>query len=289
MPFRSILFDQSEIGANLDGQQAPEFLTDLNLDQIVASITAGREEYNLKPFFHSPLSDVETIQYRYDILRDLENQGLFGHIRSFAQQMRTMRSHLAQADALHFKFQKESWFLDAMDLYCDAVSRLTRELTLINLNSRGLLAFREYLRSYSESGYFTSLVAETRKLRADLSGVRYCLHIEGNRIRISRYDSEPDYSADVSHTFEKFQRGAAREYRFDFSSSPEMNHVEAAILDLVARLYPNIFSSLDEYCSRHRGFLDRTIGTFDREVQFYVACLEYIERFKGGVPTVVGS
>jgi len=59
-----------------------------------------------------------------------------------------------------------------------------------------------------------------------------------------------------------------------------MNHVEAAILDLVAQLHPEIFSSLDEYCSRHRGYLDDVIGKFDREVQFYIACLEYIERFK---------
>jgi DNA mismatch repair ATPase MutS len=59
-----------------------------------------------------------------------------------------------------------------------------------------------------------------------------------------------------------------------------MNHVEAAVLDLVAQLYPDIFSSLDEYCSRRRGYLDSTIGAFDREVQFYVACLEHIKRFK---------
>ena len=91
VPFRSILFDQSEISTVVDGREAPECFTDLNLDQVVASITAGREEYNLKPFFYTPLSHVETINYRHDILRDLENQSLLGHIRSFAQKMRAMR------------------------------------------------------------------------------------------------------------------------------------------------------------------------------------------------------
>ena len=86
MPFRSILFDQSEISTVVDGRETPEFFSDLNLDQIVASITAGREEYNLKPFFYTPLRRIETINYRHDILRDLENQALLGHIRSFAQE-----------------------------------------------------------------------------------------------------------------------------------------------------------------------------------------------------------
>ncbi len=280
MPFHSILFDQSRLSTVAGGQEAPEFFTDLNLDQIVASITAGREEYNLKPFFYTPLSRVETINYRHDILRDLEKQAILGHIRSFAQKMRTMRGHLAQADKLQYQHQKQRWFLEAADIYCDAVRCLTRDLTLADLRSGGFLALREYLTTYTKSRHFASLLAETQKLKADLSGVRYCLHIKGNRVKVSRYNSEPDYSAEVLQAFEKFKQGAAREHRFDFSSGPDMNHVEAAILDMVARLYPDIFSSLDQYCHRHRGYLDDTIGAFDREVQFYVACLEHVERFK---------
>ena len=145
MPFRSILFDESETGTVIDGREAPEFFTDLNLDQIVASITAGREEYDLKPFFYTPLGRVETINYRHDILRDLENQALLGHIRSFAEKMRAMRGHLAQADKLHYQYQKLRWFLEAADIYCDAVSCLTHDLTLADLRSRGFLAPREYL------------------------------------------------------------------------------------------------------------------------------------------------
>jgi len=278
--FRSILFDESGPGAHIDGREAPECFTDLNLNQVVASITAGREEYDLKPFFHSPLRRVETIYYRHDILRDLEKQELFGHIKSFAQQMRAMRGHLAQADKLHYKYQKERWFLEAADIYCAAVSGLTHDLTLADLRSRGFLAFREYLTTYTTSGDFAALLAETRKLKADLSGVRYCLHIKGNRIKVSRYESEPDYSAEVLQAFEKFKQGSVKEYRFDFPSDPEMNHIEAAVLDRVALRYPEIFSSLDRYCQRHRDYLDATIGDYDREVQFYVACLEHIGRFK---------
>jgi DNA mismatch repair protein MutS len=279
-PFRSILFDDSEIGTDFDKQNVPEFFTDLNIDQVVASITAGRDEYNLKPFFYTHLSHVEAVNYRQDVLRDLDNKTLFGHIQSFAQDMRTMRSHLAQSEKLYYKYQKLSWFLDAVDIYCGAVGRLTSNLALIELRSRGFLAFREYLTRYTESTDFVSLASETQRLRADLSAVKYSLHIEGKRIKVGRYDSEPDYGADVLNTFEKFKQGAAKEHQFNFPSAPDMNHVEAAVLDLVAQMYPDVFSFLDDYCSRHRGYLDGTIATFDREVQFYFACIEHIERFR---------
>ena len=86
-------------------------------------------------------------------------------------------------------------------------------------------------------------------------------------------------------TFEKFQQGAAKEYRFNFYDRPDMNHVEAAVLDLVAKLHPEVFSSLDQYCRHHRDYLDDAIRRFDREVQFYIACIEHIERFKpAGLP-----
>lgn len=282
--FLSILFEEAEISTVINSQQ-PEFFTDLNLDQVIASITNGRDEYNLKPFFYTPLSHVEAINYRHDILRDLENPMLFEHIGAFSKKMRAMRDHLGQANKLHYKYQQQRWFLEAVDIYCEAVICLSCDLTLVELRSRGFLAFREYLTSYTSSPEFMSLFAETQKLKGDLASVRYCLHIKESRIKVSRYNAEPDYGADVVRTFKKFEHGSAKEYRFDLPSGLDMNHVEAAVLDRVAKLFPDIFLSLDQYCNRHRNYLDNTIGAVDREIQFYVACLEHVDRFKpAGLP-----
>ena len=56
-----------------------------------------------------------------------------------------MREHLAQADKLYHKYQKDKWFLDAVEIYCDAVNCLVHDLSLVDLKSRGFLAFREYV------------------------------------------------------------------------------------------------------------------------------------------------
>jgi DNA mismatch repair protein MutS len=280
MTFYSILFERTEESGKKETLEAPAFFVDLNLDQIIDAITADRQEYNLKPFFYTSLNDIDAITYRHEVMRDLENQVLFEHIQAFAQKMRAMRKYLVQADKLYYKYQKERWFLDAVELYCDAITCLLHDLCLVDVQSRGFLAFRDYVTDYAKSSRFTLLLAETKKLKADLSTVHYCLLIKGKSIKVRKYESESDYSVDVEETFAKFKQGGVKDYRVKFHNLPDMDHVEANILSLVARLYPDIFSQLDNYCANNGKYLDETIAIFDREIQFYLAYLEYIARLK---------
>jgi len=277
--FHSILFDLPGARADVDGAQEPGCFADLNLDQVLASMTAGREEYELAPFFYTPVRDVAAVRYRQEVLRELERTAVSEVVGGFARRMRTMREHLAQADKLHYRLQQESLFLDAVGIYCQAVGALAGELSDLELGSRGFVALREHLANYIASDAFTSLAGETRERKEALAGITYSVHINGNRVRVNKYEGEADYSAEVQETFAKFKQGTVKGYQFKFSDWLNMNHVEAQILELVAQLYPDVFLALDDYCSRRRDYLDRTIGAFDREVQFYVAYLEYIERF----------
>jgi DNA mismatch repair protein MutS len=278
--FHSILFEKTEDSIKKETLEAPEYFIDLNLDQIIGAITTGRQEYNLKPFFYTSLNDIDVIKYRHEIMEDLENKTLFENIKSFAQKMSAIRMHRALVNKLDNKYNKAGWFLDTVDIYCDAVNCLVHDLSLVDLKSRGFLAFREYLSTYAKSKHFTSLLSETEKLKADLSAVKYCLLIKNNCIKVRKYDSEIDYSIDVRKTFEKFKQGAVKDYRVEFSTDMGMNHVEARILDLVAQLYPDIFSNLNNYYAKNGNYLDETIAVFDREIQFYIAYMEHIVLFK---------
>jgi DNA mismatch repair ATPase MutS len=51
-------------------------------------------------------------------------------------------------------------------------------------------------------------------------------------------------------------------------------------LEFIARLYPELFSKLASYCADNVDFLDPAISTFDREIQFYIAYLDHIEKFR---------
>ena len=281
----------AERAAQQASQQAtqPAFFADLNLDQVTDAITMGRGEYDLRPFLHTPLREPESVRYRHDVLRDLDQAPTLTAVRAFAQRMRDMRAHLAQAGKLRERHQTGWWFLHAAGTYCGAVETLASDLGAAGLGaadlneaglaSAGLRAFREYLAGYTRSEAFTALVAQTAAMHADLATVAYSVHIKGNRVRVSRYAGEPDYSTEVLKTFAKFKQGAVKDYRTGFRDGPEMNHVEAWILDLVARLHPRVFEALDGYYARHQDYLDPVIAGFDREVQFYLAYLEFMTPF----------
>lgn len=280
MTFHSILFERPQDGTVTEPVEAPDFFVDLNLDQIIAAVRTGKEEYRLTSFFHVPLHDVDAVRFRHEVMQDLEDPRLFEHIKAFASGMRTVREHLAELDKRYPERQRDRWFLDAVDVYGNAVTRLAGDLSAATFRSRGLLAFRDYLARYASSDPFISLVAEAKRLEAELSAIRYHAFIQGLRVEVRHHAGEADYSAEVESTFERFQQGAVKEYTFGSSDSLEMNHIETQILDGVARLHPDTFGSLAQYRTSNREFLDPTIVAFDREIQFYVAYLEYLLRFK---------
>jgi len=254
-----------------------DFFVDLNLDQIIKTLTAGREEeYCIRAFFYLPLQSAEVIQYRQEVMRDLENETLAERIRAFSQKMHSMRIQLTLSNKLYYQHNKEGWFLEGVATCCEAVEQLTQDLSLIELRSRGLRAFREYLSLYVQSDRFIALRETTRNLQRDLSTVRYCLIINGGHVKVRKYNQEVNYSTEIEKTFAKFRQGAVKDYQVSYPQRVEMNHVEAKIAEFVARLFPELFSRLEEYCVKNADFLDETIATFDREIQFYLAYLEYI-------------
>ena len=280
--FRSILFDHDE---SLDHLTEPACFADLHLDQILASLTAGREEYALAPLFYQPLHDAEAVRYRHDVLHDLEHESVLKAVHEFAKGMQSMREHLALMTKVHHVRQQQRWFLDAVGVYCVAVRALAQRLDELELHSRGFAGLHDYLTSYARGGEFTSLAEETRLRQDELSKIVYAVHIRGNHVRVSTFEDEPDMSAEVERTFAKFKRGAVEDYAVRFSEYVDMNQVEGRILDLVAKLNPETFASLDEYCQRHQRYLDDTIGRFDSEIQFCLAYLECIEPLKArGLP-----
>ena len=280
MRFHSILFLERDELIRRETPEAPAFFHDLNLDQIVEAITAGWQDYRLAPFFHISLSDLDAITYRQEVMQDMEDKALYESISSFSKRMRAMRQLLPQPEQHYYKYQKERWFLSAVEIYCEAVEQLGQELARLDLISRGLRTFREYLTEYVASAPFRRLVTGAATLISDLSAIRYCLLIQDSEITVRHSGTESDYSAAVEQTFEKFRRGAVNDYRVKFPPSGGMNHVEAQVLERVALLHPDAFRALETYYAEHTKYLDERIAWFDREIQFYVAYLAHIEKFR---------
>ena len=275
--FMSLLADESSGRAALKGREDRSFASDLNLDQIVGKIAGVREEHAfIATLLYEQLDDVDTVHYRHEVFRDLEDRSLFEQMQRFADVMSQVRMHLGQINKMQFQYQREGWFLDAASIYCEAVQSLATTLSSVQLGSRALRAFRAFLVSYVASAEFDSLVADTGTRKEALASIRYCTRIRNGRVDVSRYEGQADYTAEVLETFERFKQGAVKDYQINYRSWPGMNHVAAQIVQLVARLFPDEFAALDAYCRQYAEFFDETIRQFERELSFYLAYLDYI-------------
>jgi len=274
-PFEGILFERAETSLSLAGQQ-PACFVDLRLDQLVEAIVADWPEYELARYFHTPLRDDDAIRYRQEVFRDLADPGVIGAIQGFAEQMRTMRRRLSVAEKCLYRYERERWFLDAASAYRDAVTGLSVELPNLPLESRGLRAVRRYLLAYAASEGFASFMDETRDVLARLEGVRYIVRIKDNRVTVTEHEGEPDFADDVMATFAKFQQGDVKDYRVRIWPGQHMNHIEARILDIVARSHPEAFDALDRFSARYSAFRDEVVCGFDQEIHFYLSYLKYI-------------
>ena len=269
----------------VSAEVSADAFADLHLDDVVAALSSGRDDDHLGPLFRLPLRTSGAITYRHEVFRDLEGPALLDAFRAFGQRMETIRGRLAHATRTTYALDKQRWLLNAAEAYGAAVLELDRRLVDAPLRSRALQAVRDQLAAYAGSDRFTRLMADTERMQATVRGVSYRLRISGSKVVVTRSRPEPDYTAEVVETFSKFRQGERSPYEWRFDDGSDMNHVEAAILDCVARLHPDVFAQLADYADRHREFLDPGVERLDREIRFYLAYLDYIDPMRqAGLP-----
>jgi DNA mismatch repair protein MutS len=279
--FESILFSHPRPDYVDDEREAPECFGDLRLDQVVSAVIGNDDDNRLELFFYASARHVAEVGYRHAVFRDLQSDNIRHPIDAFVNDMRIVRNHLRQASKIWHPLQKQGWFVHAVHTYCRAVSSLSAELSAGEMSSTGLTDFASYLQRYNDSDSFRPLVCETEAIQAELGEIRYTVHIQGLRVHVERYTGQTDYSADVAATFERFRTQEGKDYHAALKDYLDMNHVEERILGCVAKLFPDQFRRLHNYCAHHQYFLDQTLSTFAREVQFYLSYLNFMDRFSG--------
>lgn len=227
-----------------DVHERPDIFRDLNLDRIVTALTAEREAYDLLPFPQAPLRTVEEVEYRQQVLAELANDELVASVQRFAARLGVMRDKLMQAHRARYAYPQAASTLDAVEQYETAVHDLAADLADHAPSASGWQGLRDYLAAYAATDGYRALLAESRELRERLADVSYCVRIVGDTVTVARFDGQDDYSAEVAATFAKFRQGETRKHRLRFNTSIEMNHVEAQVLDGVARLHPELFAQL---------------------------------------------
>ncbi len=277
MEYKSILFKNTPPDA-----PKPGFFKDLNIDQIVESITASKKKYDLEPYFTTPLTDIQEIYYRHEIMKDLEDRRILSKLNSFSREMESLFSRIDKTEKLQPGYYKKGRHLHTAELYIKTVTVFAEELSFPEPKSQGLCFFRDYINSYILSEWFSGFTDAARSIRKNLSEIKYSIYIKGSRIEVRKHGGEHNYAEEIEKVFGKFRRysDVLQSLSLRDDSFVWMNHIEAEILSMVADLYPETFHELDRFTELYSDFIDTGIKLFNREIQFHISYTEYISGFK---------
>ncbi len=255
----------------------PGFFRDLNLDQVTNRVFAGMDQW--KALFYTALTTPEAVMQRQRVMRDIERADVQAILQKFTTVMRDMESLRHRVETTYYPLQRHLWFLDAAYTYCQMVERLVVELAdRGRLESDGMRAVLHYAMEYVASDGFRTFVRETATRREELGAIHYALHIRGNMVTVGSDQDTTDYRRDIEETFDRFRHQTVVHKAKALSDAPDMNHVEAQILDRVARLNPDPFKNLASYVEKyHERFVDPGIAQFHFEVQFFLKYWEFMQ------------
>ena len=278
MEFHSILWLPEHAKAWKDEVEAPDSFPDLNLDRVVSDITSNHKykEYELEKFYYRLLAGKEAVVYRQQIFQDLQDQTKLELIRDFAHAMKRTESRIRSASRYPYEYQKEREILDSAKIYCDAVAALSAAIVRADFKSAGFLAFADLLTEYVNSDEFKILAKETESLEKDLLNVEYSLIIKSDGVIIRRFAPAQDYTAELAGVFEKFKNDKSEMVKVRTPSHHDINHVEAILVELIAKFYPAVFQKLKAYFEKYSDYVNPAIRRFYREIQFYLSYIDYI-------------
>ena len=263
----------------------PAHFRDVLLDRVVGDITAGRDEYDLKPLFYEPLDSVGAIGYRQEVFRDVDTPPIYDALHDFGAGMRDARQCVDLSLRLRYPRTQDRWFLEGVARYGQAIDRLADQLAAAAPTSAGLRTTADYLLQYRASKRFRALTEAAAALIGELAAVEHVVHIQGSRVVVRRYQGEADYGGRVAATFEKFRQGPVAPYPFQEPPGGDLNHIETRILELVAQLQPDVFQRLATFHRDYADYLPETVARLDRESQWYLAYHDYVERWRAaGLP-----
>lgn len=286
MTFVSLLFADSPRPDEAD-VAAPEHVTDLALDQIIAGATKGREDHRLTTLWHLPLRDPDLIRYRQAVFADLDNPEIRQAVQAFAEASGQIGRELAPHQRAATSWQARRWVLNAAARYCHAVAALSDDLAAGTPRSQGLLRLAAWLQRYVAGERFTTLRRDVAAMLKQLNGIRYNVLLRGLKVTVEAFDDEADLTEQVTATFAKFRQAPPQDYHSTLPN-PYLDPVTARISDLVARLFPDQHAELARFATEHASFVDPTIDLFARELHFYLGYRAYLEPVRdAGLPTAL--
>lgn len=269
---------------------SPDTLKDLALDGVV-EVVAAKVAPDLGMVLATPLTTVAAVRYRQSVVVDLSDPQVRGVVEVFHERMRESASQRRAAASARNAHEAVLWSSHATATYVDAVEELAGALERVvaggRVTSPALMAFAAHVAGYARGQAFGRLQAHAARVEEGLAQARFAVWIRGAKVTVAPAGDEADLQQLVLATFERFRQSSGGVQGRVTSTGPGLDHVQGAVLDRVALLFPELFADAVALARVAAAQVpDATIGAVAEELAVYLAYLDLLAPAeRAGLPT----
>lgn len=272
MAFVSILgIEKSE---EIQGRKQPDFFVDLNLDQIVNRIQKCSPDYGVKEYFYA-FPTKEDLVYRQEIYGDIKKPFLYERFMQFSADMRRSADKEISPSFSGEPLQGACWQLESVYFYCKAILELKQELeaglTKKDITAAGLQELQEFLEEICKEPGFTQMQAEAYRIWEMVTGTKFTVEIDGNKLRISPVAQDGAYEDLLAECFKEYGVVEKGSMHSPFIGDLFLTRLERRLLQTFFGKYPELEVEIETFAKKYEEYKHPQILRLEQEVQFYLA------------------
>ncbi len=253
-------------------------LDDLRLSAVIARLCDGFGKYRLAELYSAPLTDPAQIAYRREVAAELGGGELRAAAWAYVRGLAEVEELLKLAANSDSPASGDAWFAAAAQRFLEVLRDFAAALE--PARAEGLSRLQEHLQRLLTAPELAAL-EEAAGLLVEVDRLDFAFLVQGDRVLVQPRSSAPDLDRAILETFSRFQGGKAPEIA-PRRRGREVNHVEAMIVERVARLFPDLFGRLRRFREQNRGFVAPWFNEVARELVFYLRYLDLLDEL--GLP-----
>lgn len=302
MEFQSILFGNH--AAELK-KEAPDFFQDLQLDYLLERILEQVNEYRVDWFYYTMPKSKELIFYRQQVGKDMESERLCTILSDFCRRLQQSRKVHNLSLKSKGEIQTATYHLQAASLYWEALEIVQKELEEVPLCSEGMKGFTEYVGQKIKQARENGFAKDLERANTFFKSLTFQLSLDQDKLMVSEYNEEQEEKKgkqksekqagkeqEKAEAFQNYftelekllgqepeKKNAAME---DIFPDPlELSKMEGILIDLLRKSRPEVFQEIRAFYKNHTEFYEKTLLTFEEEIQFYLSFQRFKRKTKG--------
>ena len=268
-----------ELRDEQEGSGMPEFLVDLNLNQIIRELQNNVDEYEIRKMYYRLPKDYETVCYRQAIYREIRGKQLEKPLEMFSFKMRETRKYKALHEKAENKQQYQMYWFNAICEFTAGVDLLRETLANAKPEAKGLADLLGFVEEACGKKQWEECRKEKEKIKGMLSTLQFELSIDGTKLKVRTQQRELYYFDHLKRLFpQKFSDkftddGIPFDYLIasPFLAGEELGFLESEIVRMYRRKRPDFFKELEKFYKKFDKMIDETMYRVEEEVQYYLA------------------